>query len=129
MFFLIYAPQFTSEPEIPLRFPFRAFFTPDSGFTLCSLYSCARSRVMTPVATFIKDASHVHMLRRLQPDFVYIEEVLAGSSVVTSLQTWFQGGVFLVYDHAHKDALSKISTPKIRRWKPLDQRDGGGPRR
>jgi len=50
------------------------------------------------VLTFTTPNGHMHILRHIQPEIIYLQESLAGEngSVVTSLQTWLRHDVILV---------------------------------
>lgn len=52
----------------------------------------------TMVLPFTTSSGHVHILRHLNPDTVYLQESLAGNNgdVITHLQTWLRHDVILV---------------------------------
>ncbi|KAI2610778.1 uncharacterized protein GGS25DRAFT_163719 [Hypoxylon fragiforme] len=65
-----------------------------------AVYSQALSLVEkeSMVLPFTSPNGHIHILRHLQPETVYLQESLAGEdgSVVTQLQTWLKNDVILV---------------------------------
>jgi hypothetical protein len=52
----------------------------------------------TMVLPFTTPNGHVHILRHLQPEVIYLQESLSGEdgSIITSLQTWLRHDVILV---------------------------------
>jgi hypothetical protein len=65
-----------------------------------AVYSQALSLVEkeTMVLPFTTPTGHVHILRHLGPDIVYLQEALAGDNgdIITHLQTWLRHDVVLV---------------------------------
>jgi hypothetical protein len=65
-----------------------------------SVYSHALSLVEkeTMVLPFTSSNGHVHILRHLQPEVVYLQESLSGDngSAVTQIQTWLRHDLILV---------------------------------
>ncbi|KAH6885752.1 hypothetical protein B0T10DRAFT_491487 [Thelonectria olida] len=65
-----------------------------------SVYSEALGLVEkeTMVLPFTTPNGHVHMLRQLEPEVIYLQESLSGpdGSIITSLQTWLRHDVILV---------------------------------
>ena len=65
-----------------------------------AVYSQALSLVEkeTMVLPFTTPNGHVHILRHLQPELIYLQESLAveNGSVITTLQTWLRYDVVLV---------------------------------
>ena len=79
-------------------FSHRLKSTADSAFT--ALYSQALGLVEkeTMVMPFTSPNGHVHILRHLQPEVVYLQESLAGDNgnYVMQLQTWLRHDVILI---------------------------------
>ena len=50
------------------------------------------------ILPFTTPAGHVHILRHLQPEVIYLQESMAGDngSIITNLQTWLRHDVILV---------------------------------
>ena len=50
------------------------------------------------VLTFTSPTGHVHILRHIQPEIIYLQESLGGEkgSAVTQLQTWLRHDIILV---------------------------------
>ncbi|EXA54408.1 hypothetical protein FOVG_01869 [Fusarium oxysporum f. sp. pisi HDV247] len=65
-----------------------------------SIYSQALSLVEkeTMVLPFTTPNGHVHILRHLQPEVIYLQKALSGQdgSIITTLQTWLRHDVILV---------------------------------
>ncbi|KAK4142781.1 uncharacterized protein C8A04DRAFT_12919 [Dichotomopilus funicola] len=65
-----------------------------------AIYAQAQALVEkdSQVLTFTSSNGHSHILRHIQPDFVYLQESLSGDngSTVTSLQTWLRHEIVLV---------------------------------
>jgi hypothetical protein len=72
--------------------------TADSAFN--AVYSQALSLVEkeTMIIPFTTVNGHVHILRHLQPEVIYLQESLAGDngSIVANLQTWLRYDIILV---------------------------------
>ncbi|KAF4977558.1 hypothetical protein FZEAL_5929 [Fusarium zealandicum] len=71
-----------------------------AGPAFNSVYSQALSLVEkeTMVLPFTTPNGHVHILRHLQPEVVYLQKSLSGEdgSIITTLQTWLRHDVILV---------------------------------
>lgn len=52
----------------------------------------------TMILPFTTPNGHVHILRHLQPEVIYLQESMAGhnGSIITNLQTWLRHDVILV---------------------------------
>jgi hypothetical protein len=65
-----------------------------------SIYSQALGLVEkeTMVLPFTTSNGHVHILRHLQPEVIYLQKALSGQdgSIITTLQTWLRHDVILV---------------------------------
>jgi hypothetical protein len=65
-----------------------------------AVYSQALSLVdkETMILPFTTPNGHVHILRHLQPDVIYLQESLSGDngSIVTNMQTWLRNDILLV---------------------------------
>lgn len=50
------------------------------------------------ILPFTTPTGHVHILRHLAPDFVYLQESLSGNNgdIITHLQTWLRRDIVLV---------------------------------
>ncbi|KAH9896354.1 hypothetical protein F4778DRAFT_746099 [Xylariomycetidae sp. FL2044] len=101
-----------------------------------AVYSQAQSLVEkeTMVLPFTSANGHVHILRHLQPELVYLQESLAGDggSVVNQLQTWLRYDVILVVgaDGGHgglADSESEAERPEKKNvWWHKEERVGRG---
>lgn len=88
----------------------------------------------TMVLPFTTPSGHVHILRHLGPEIVYLQESLAGNNgeVVTHLQSWLRQDVVLVVgaDGGHgglADSESEAEqAPKIEQWWEREDRVGRG---
>lgn len=77
---------------------------------------------------------HVHILRHLNPDIVYLQESLAGDNgaIITHLQSWLRQDVVLVVgaDDGHgglADSESEAEPgPKTEHWWEKEERVGLG---
>lgn len=87
------------------------------------------------VMPFTTANGHIHMLRHLEPDVVYLQESLAGDngSVVTQLQTWLRHDVILVVgaESGHgglADSESEAERPgkAVEKWWHREDRVGRG---
>lgn len=86
------------------------------------------------IMPFTTPTGHVHILRHLAPDCVYLQESLAGNNgdVVTHLQTWLRQDVVLVVgaDGGHgglADSESEAEpTAKTEQWWEREDRVGRG---
>ena len=101
-----------------------------------AVYSEALSLVEkeTMVLPFTTPTGHVHILRHLNPDIVYLQESLAGDNgdVITHLQTWLRQDVVVVVgaDGGHgglADSESEAeAAPKKEQWWEKEDRVGRG---
>ena len=86
------------------------------------------------VLPFTSPNGHVHILRHLQPEVVYLQESLAGDSgsVITNMQTWLRHDVILVVgaESGHgglADSESEAEKPgKSEIWWQWEERVGRG---
>ena len=87
------------------------------------------------VLPFTTPNGHVHILRHLQPEVVYLQESLAGDagSVVTHLQTWLRHDIILVVgaESGHgglADSESEAEKPEkpVEKWWHKEDRVGRG---
>jgi len=86
------------------------------------------------IIPYTSSDGHVHILRQLQPEFVYLQESLAGDNgnVVTQLQTWMRQDVVLVVgaDSGHgglADSESEAEKPGgPQKWWQREDRVGRG---
>jgi hypothetical protein len=105
-----------------------------------SAYNAIYSQALTlvdkdhMVLPFTTPNGHVHILRHLQPEIVYLQESLAGDggSIVTSLQTWLRHDVILVVgaeggSGGLADSESEAEKPgKPEQWWQRPERVGRG---
>jgi hypothetical protein len=102
-----------------------------------AVYSQALSLVEkeTMVMPFTTPNGHVHILRHLQPEVIYLQESLAGDngSVVTHLQTWLRHDIILVVgaESGHgglADSESEAEKPEkaAEKWWHREDRVGRG---
>lgn len=86
----------------------------------------------TMVLPFTTPTGHIQMLRHLAPDFVYLQESLAGEngSAITHLQSWLREDVVLIVgaDGGHggladseSEAESQVSRSKEQWWEREDR--------
>ncbi len=88
----------------------------------------------TMILPFTTPTGHVHILRHLAPDIVYLQESLAGNNgdVITHLQTWLRHDVILVVgaEGGHgglADSESEAEqTEKAEHWWEREDRVGRG---
>ncbi|QSZ30724.1 hypothetical protein DSL72_000282 [Monilinia vaccinii-corymbosi] len=91
----------------------------------------------TMVLPFTTPTGHVHILRHLAPDFVYLQESLAGEngSAITHLQSWLREDVVLIVgaDGGHggladseSEAESQLSKIEEEKWWEREDRVGLG---
>ncbi len=88
----------------------------------------------TMVLPFTTPTGHVHILRHLGPEIVYLQESLAGDNgeVITHLQTWLRQDVVLVVgaDGGHgglADSESEAEhVEKTQHWWEREERVGRG---
>jgi len=88
----------------------------------------------TMVLPFTTSSGHVHILRHLGPDIVYLQEALAGDNgdVITHLQSWLRQDVVLVVgaEGGHgglADSESEAEQPdKKELWWEKEERVGRG---
>lgn len=124
---------------------FRAKFQPDANEVSTSassspafnaVYSQALTLVEkeTMVLPFTTPTGHVHILGHLSPDFVYLQESLAGhdGEVITHLQSWLRQDVVLIVgaDGGHgglADSESEAEhVEKKEHWWEKEERVGRG---
>jgi hypothetical protein len=103
-----------------------------------ALYEEAQTLVekKTMVLPFTSATGHVHMLRHLGPDVVYLQESMAGNNgeVITHLQTWLKQDVVLVVGAngghgglADSDSeIGEATTAKQEHWWEREDRVGRG---
>jgi len=87
----------------------------------------------TMVLPFTTRTGHVHILRHLSPDYVFLEESLAGNNgeVVNHLQTWLRQDVVLVVGAGGHGGLADSEseaeqTGKTEHWWEREDRVGRG---
>jgi hypothetical protein len=91
----------------------------------------------TMIFPFTTQGGHVHILRHLAPDCIYLQEALSGKEgdVITHLQTWLRGDVVVVVggDHgdgglADSESEAEHAAPKskVEKWWEKEERVGKG---
>ena len=86
----------------------------------------------TIVLPFTTPTGHVHLLRHLAPEYIYLQESLAGEngSVINHLQSWFREDVVLIVgaDGGHggladseSEAESQVSRKREQWWEREDR--------
>lgn len=86
------------------------------------------------VLPFTTPTGHVHILRHLNPEVVYLQESLAGDNgnVITHLQSWLRQDVIVVVgadggNGGLADSESEAEpTPKTEKWWEREDRVGRG---
>ncbi|CAI6098667.1 unnamed protein product [Clonostachys chloroleuca] len=100
-----------------------------------AVYSQALSLVdkETMVIPFTTPNGHVHILRHLQPEVVYLQESLSGDngSIITNLQTWLRYDVILVVGAESSGGLADSESEaerntKVTKWWQKPERVGRG---
>ncbi|KAI2602319.1 hypothetical protein GGR54DRAFT_624588 [Hypoxylon sp. NC1633] len=111
--------------------------SPNTPFNAVYSQASALVEKETMILPFTSPNGHVHILRHLQPEVVYLQEPLAGDdgSVITQLQTWLKYDVILVVgaDGGHgglADSESEAEKPEKKRkediWWQREERVGRG---
>jgi hypothetical protein len=89
----------------------------------------------TMILPFTTLTGHVHMLRHLNPDVVYLQESLSGNNgdVITHLQTWLRQDVVLVVGAdggtgglVDSESEAEQSEKKAEKWWEREDRVGRG---
>ncbi|PHH90016.1 hypothetical protein CDD83_4700 [Cordyceps sp. RAO-2017] len=107
LYVLIYAPDLkeTALETITMQSPGEdsknpSAAVPSGNATFKAIYSQALGLVdkETMIIPFTTPTGHVHVLRHIQPEIVYLQESLSGEngSIITNLQTWLRHDVVLV---------------------------------
>jgi hypothetical protein len=128
----VYSPyEYVKKQELT---PFRLKSNADPAFN--AVYSQALTLVEkeSMVMPFTSTNGHVHILRHLQPEIVYLQESLAGDSgsYITQLQTWLRHDVILIVgaDGGHgglADSESEAEKPtNTEKWWQREDRVGRG---
>lgn len=101
-----------------------------------SVYSQALAVVdkETMILPFTTSNGHVHILRHLQPEIVYLQESMAGEdgSIITNLHTWLRHDVILVVGAEGgagglADSESEAEKPEsVEKWWQKPERVGRG---
>lgn len=86
------------------------------------------------ILPFTTPNGHVHILRHLQPEVVYLQESMAGDngSIITTLQTWHRHDVILVVGAESgsgglADSESEAErTDQVQKWWQKTERVGRG---
>ena len=87
------------------------------------------------VLPFASQNGHVHILRHLKPEIVYLQESLSGEngSAVTQLQTWLRYDIILVVGAesghgglADSESEAEAAKSKEEKWWQLPERVGRG---
>lgn len=86
------------------------------------------------ILPFTSPNGHVHILRHLQPEVVYLQESMAGDngSIITTLQTWLRYEIILVVGAESgsgglADSESEAErTDQVQKWWQKTERVGRG---
>ncbi|KAK6955976.1 hypothetical protein Daesc_003623 [Daldinia eschscholtzii] len=111
--------------------------TANTHFNLMYSQASALVEKETMILPFTSPNGHVHILRHLQPEVIYLQESLAGENggVITQLQTWLKYDVILVVgvDGGHgglADSDSEAEKPEKEKkdypWWQREERVGRG---
>ncbi|UZP34131.1 hypothetical protein NXS19_001947 [Fusarium pseudograminearum] len=140
LFVLIYAPGLkepavdTANIQTPAEESKNQFESGSPAFN--SIYSQALGLVEkeTMVLPFTTSNGHVHILRHLQPEVIYLQKALSGQdgSIITTLQTWLRHDVILIVGAdggsgglADSESEAERST-KTKEWWQRSERVGRG---
>ncbi|KAK6718667.1 hypothetical protein SNK05_001810 [Fusarium graminearum] len=140
LFVLIYAPGLkepavdTANIQTPAEESKNQFESGSPAFN--SIYSQALGLVEkeTMVLPFTTSNGHVHILRHLQPEVIYLQKALSGQdgSIITTLQTWLRHDVILIVGAdggsgglADSESEAERST-KNKEWWQRSERVGRG---
>lgn len=143
LFVLIYAPDLkdatldaatTQTPGEETKTPFAGASMANPAFN--AVYSQALAIVdkETMILPFTTPNGHVHILRHLQPEVIYLQESMAGDngSIITNLHTWLRHDVILVVgaesgEGGLADSESEAEkTTKTEKWWQRPERVGRG---
>ncbi|KAF7919864.1 uncharacterized protein EAE98_009098 [Botrytis deweyae] len=126
----VHTPGEESDRQLTPMFPPR----PSAPLAFGPIYNEALGLVEkeTMVLPFTTPTGHVHILRHLAPEFIYLQESLAGDngSVINHLQSWFREDVVLIVgaDGGHggladseSEAESQVSRKREQWWEREDR--------
>ncbi|KAF7904355.1 hypothetical protein EAF00_001689 [Botryotinia globosa] len=126
----VHTPGEESDRQLTPMFPPR----PSAPLAFGPIYNEALGLVEkeTMVLPFTTPTGHVHILRHLAPEFIYLQESLAGAngSVINHLQSWFREDVVLIVgaDGGHggladseSEAESQVSRKREQWWEREDR--------
>ncbi|KAF7864234.1 uncharacterized protein EAF02_010202 [Botrytis sinoallii] len=126
----VHTPGEESDRQLTPMFPPR----PSAPLAFGPIYNEALGLVEkeTMVLPFTTPTGHVHILRHLAPEFIYLQESLAGEngSVINHLQSWFREDVVLIVgaDGGHggladseSEAESQVSRKREQWWEREDR--------
>ncbi|KAI1768902.1 hypothetical protein GGR53DRAFT_476270 [Hypoxylon sp. FL1150] len=125
-------------PGEEVKSPLLSSNTANTPFNAVYSQALALVEKETMIIPFTTPAGHVHILRHLQPEVIYLQESLAGDdgNVITQLQTWLKYDVILVVgaDGGHgglADSESETEKPEKKEkkkdvWWQRDERVGRG---
>ncbi|KAK9437486.1 peroxin 22-like protein [Metarhizium brunneum] len=102
-----------------------------------AVYSQALSLVdkETTILPFTTPNGHVHILRHIQPDILYLQESLSGDngSIITTLQTWLRHDIILVVGAesgsgglADSESEAEKTGKQVEKWWQRPERVGRG---
>lgn len=89
----------------------------------------------TMVLPFTTLTGHIHILRHLNPEIVYLQEYLAGNNgdVITHLQTWLSKDVVVVVGAdkgsgglVDSESESETAPTRVQKWWEKEERTGRG---
>ncbi|KAI0179919.1 hypothetical protein GGR52DRAFT_529014 [Hypoxylon sp. FL1284] len=114
-------------PGEEVKSPLLSSMTTNTPFNAVYSQALALVEKETMIIPFTTPAGHVHILRHLQPEVVYLQESLAGDdgNVVTQLQSWLKYDVILIVgaDGGHgglADSESEAEKPEKKEKKKDD---------
>ncbi|KAG6005932.1 hypothetical protein E4U21_007495 [Claviceps maximensis] len=138
LYILIYAPDLqesTLDGKTPVKETKSPLITPANA-AYHALYSQALTLVdkETTILPFTTPHGHVHILRHIQPEVLYLQESLSGDdgNTIANLQTWMRHDIVLVVgaergSGALADSESEAErTSRSQRWWQRPERVGRG---
>jgi hypothetical protein len=111
--------------------------SPSSNAAFNAVFAQASSIVEkdSMILPFTTPNAHIHILRHLQPEVVYLQESMAGDngSIVTTLQTWLRYEIVVVVGAesgsgglADSESEAEKDSQKVEKWWQRPERVGRG---